>query len=286
MRFIIVTGMSGAGKSEAVNLLEDIGYYCIDNMPPAFLLNFAELCYNSFGKFDKVAIVCDIRGGEMFEHLAESLSELKHKGYNYELLFLDAKDETLIKRYKESRRKHPLSEDDRLPESIAKERAKMNAFKDIATHIIDTSFTSRKEFQDKLASLFSDSLENKGIIINVISFGFKHGIPMDSDLIFDVRFLPNPFYIPELKQKSGLEREVSEYVMSFSQSQDFQNKLFDMIDFLIPHYIEEGKSQIVIAIGCTGGKHRSVTFAHRLGEHLKDSNYRVFTTHRDYDKSS
>jgi UPF0042 nucleotide-binding protein len=278
--------MSGAGKSEAVNLLEDIGYYCIDNMPPAFLLNFAELCYNSFGKFDKVAIVCDIRGGEMFEHLAESLSELKHKGYNYELLFLDAKDETLIKRYKESRRKHPLSEDDRLPESIAKERAKMNAFKDIATHIIDTSFTSRKEFQDKLASLFSDSLENKGIIINVISFGFKHGIPMDSDLIFDVRFLPNPFYIPELKQKSGLEREVSEYVMSFSQSQDFQNKLFDMIDFLIPHYIEEGKSQIVIAIGCTGGKHRSVTFAHRLGEHLKDSNYRVFTTHRDYDKSS
>ena len=282
MRFVIITGLSGAGKSQAVDVLEDAGYYCIDNMPPSFISKLAELCYNSFGKYNKVAIVCDIRGGEMFEHLSESILELKHKGYRYEVLFLDANDETLIKRYKESRRKHPLSEDERLPEAIAREREMLSDLKQNATHIIDTSNTSRKELEIKLLQIFSDPEEYKGIVVNVLSFGFKHGIPLDADLVFDVRFLPNPFYIEALKNKSGLEKEVSDYVMKFPQSNDFKEKLFDMVDFLLPHYMEEGKTQVVIAIGCTGGKHRSVTFAQLLTEHLKKRNYRVYCTHRDY----
>ncbi|MCK9478393.1 MAG: RNase adapter RapZ [Firmicutes bacterium] len=281
MRFIIITGMSGAGKSQAVNALEDIGYYCIDNMPPAFISNFAEICCNSFTKFNKVAIVCDIRGGEMFEHLDESLLELGKKGYQYDLLFLDANDSTLIKRYKETRRKHPLSNSDRLPEAIAKEREVLKGLKSKATHIIDTSHSTSRQFKDRLTELFGDTSENKSIVINILSFGFKYGIPIDSDLIFDVRFLPNPFYISELKNKSGLDAEVSDYVMKFPQSIEFQEKLYDMVDFLIPHYIEEGKSQIVISIGCTGGKHRSVTFTHQLTEHLKDKGCRVFEVHRD-----
>lgn len=281
MRFVIITGLSGAGKSQAVDVLEDAGYFCVDNLPPSFISKFAELCFSSQGKLNKVAMVCDIRGGEMFGELAKSLEDLKSRGLNCELLFLEANDETLIKRYKESRRKHPLMMDDRLPEAIARERKMLEEIKSSATHIIDTSTTTRQQFKSQLLQIYSENDQSQGLVINVISFGFKYGIPLDADLVFDVRFLPNPYYIPELKSISGLNDKVAEYVMSFPQSQEFKNKLFDMIDFLLPHYVEEGKSQIVIAIGCTGGMHRSVTFARYLAEHLKEKGFRAYTTHRD-----
>lgn len=282
MRFVIITGMSGAGKSQAVNILEDSGYYCIDNMPPSFITKFAELCFSSNGKLSRVAMVCDTRGGDMFSQLSASLLELKNNGYAYEVLFLEASDETLIKRYKETRRKHPMADDERLPETIARERKLLEDIKKSATHIINTSITTRQELKQQLLHTFSDIDKNQSMVINILSFGFKYGIPLDADLVFDVRFLPNPFYIPELKEKSGLDSEVSDYVMSFPQSQEFKEKLYDMVDFLIPHYIQEGKSQVVITIGCTGGKHRSVTFAQLLTKHLKEKNYRVYSTHRDY----
>lgn len=287
MRFVIITGLSGAGKSQAVNILEDAGYYCVDNLPPSFITKFAELCFSSQGKLSNVAIVCDIRGGEMFGELAKSIYELKLKGFKYEILFLEANDETLIKRYKESRRKHPLSvTEERLSEAIARERKMLQEIKLSATHIIDTSATTRQQFRSQIMQIYSENETNHGIVINVMSFGFKYGIPLDADLVFDVRFLPNPYYILELREKSGLNDEVADYVMNFKQSQEFKKKLFDMIDYLIPHYIEEGKSQIVISIGCTGGMHRSVTFARYLADHLKENSYRVYTTHRDYKGNS
>ncbi|MDD3766848.1 MAG: RNase adapter RapZ [Eubacteriales bacterium] len=281
MRFVIITGLSGAGKSQAVDVLEDSGYFCVDNLPPSFISKFAELCFSSQGKLNKVAMVCDIRGGEMFGELAKSLEDLKSKGFNFELLFLEANDETLIKRYKESRRKHPLMTDDRLPEAIARERKVLEEIKSSATHIIDTSTTTRQQLKSQLLQIYAENDKNQGIVINIISFGFKYGIPLDADLVFDVRFLPNPYYIPELKNLTGLNDEVVDYVMSFPQSKEFKEKLFDMIDYLLPHYIEEGKSQIVIAIGCTGGMHRSVTFARHLAGHIKSSGFRAYTTHRD-----
>ncbi len=282
MRFVIITGLSGAGKSQAVNILEDAGYYCVDNMPPSFISKFAELCFSSQGKLNRVAMVCDIRSGDMFGELSENLRELKRNGYAYEVLFLEANDETLIKRYKETRRKHPLSVDDRLPEAIARERALLSEVKDSATHVVNTSSTSRMQLQRQLLDIFSESDLNKRITVNVVSFGFKYGIPLDADLVFDVRFLPNPYYISELKEKSGLEAPVSDFVMKFTQSKAFYDKLVDMVDFLIPYYIEEGKSQVVIAIGCTGGRHRSVTFAELLVKHIQEGKYRVHATHRDY----
>ncbi|OQB14528.1 MAG: glmZ(sRNA)-inactivating NTPase [Firmicutes bacterium ADurb.Bin193] len=285
MRFVIITGMSGAGKSQAMKIFEDAGYYCVDNIPLFFVPKFAELCMSSQGKIKRAAVVCDIRGEDIFGQISENLKELKEKGYKYEILFLDANDETLIKRYKETRRKHPLSVDDRLPEAIAKERKMLDEIRVNATHVIDTSLLSIQNLKAKLLKLFSSDEEKREIVINILSFGFKYGIPLDADLVFDVRFLPNPYYIVELKDKGGLSKDVSDYVMSFPQSVEFMNKLFDMMDFLIPHYLEEGKSQVVVAIGCTGGKHRSVTFAEKLGEHLRAMNKKVHTIHRDYKKS-
>ena len=281
MRFVIVTGMSGAGKSQVVNALEDAKYYCIDNMPPSLIAKFAELCFSSNNNIDKIAMVCDIRSGAMFGELLHWLHNLKTYGFEYELLFLDASDEVLIKRYKETRRKHPLSRGERLPDTITRERAILKKLKLSATHIIDTSELSLKQLKAQLLGIYGENERTQGLVINVVSFGFKHGIPLDADLMLDVRFLPNPYYVEELKPKCGLDDEVADYVMSFPQSVEFRDMLYNMIDYLIPYYTAEGKSQLVIAIGCTGGQHRSVTFARYLTEHLNQNGARVYSTHRD-----
>lgn len=281
MKILIITGLSGAGKSQAVHSLEDIGYYCIDNMPPTLIPKFAQLCYASAGKMDKAAIVCDIRGGDMFGELAAALDELADSGYDYEILFLEADNSALVKRYKESRRKHPLNQDNRLVDAIAKEREILSDIRTRARYIIDTTNKSQAMLKAEVAGLFSEAAPDRSMVINVLSFGFKNGIPLDADLVFDVRFLPNPYYIDTLREQTGMDKPVSDYVMQFEQSRAFLQKLCDMMAFLVPYYIEEGKSQLVVAIGCTGGHHRSVTIANALTSFLKESNYRAFVTHRD-----
>ncbi len=282
MNFLIVTGMSGAGKSSVKKFLEDIGYYCIDNMPPALMLPFAQVCSRSDIKIDKIAFVTDLRGGNLFNELFKTLDAIKKAGFTYEILFLDASTKTLVHRYKETRRTHPLSAGDTITDGINKERMLLSDVRKIADNIIDTTSLSPSQLREELCSIYSKGNKYKGIVIDIISFGFKNGIPMDVDLVFDVRFLPNPFYIEELKHKSGLDKEVRDYVTSFPQTIEFEKKLQDMISFLIPYYIEEGKNQLIISIGCTGGKHRSVTIAERLGEFLKSKNYRTVIEHRDY----
>lgn len=284
MRFVILTGMSGAGKSHAVRCMEDLGYYCVDNMPPSLMCKFAEICFNSQDKFDKVALVCDSRGREFFEEIFSSLNELASTGYNYEIVFLDANDEVLIKRFKETRRKHPFSETLLLGDAIKSERKMLEELKDRANHIIDTSEKTPQQLKKEIVNIFSPNTAINGIIINIMTFGFKHGLPLDADLMFDVRFLPNPFYIPELKKLTGEDKSVSDYVMNFEQSKKFLEKLTDMIDYLLPHYVDEGKSQLVIAIGCTGGRHRSVAIAEKLFKHLKSSGQHVTISHRDSTK--
>ena len=286
MRLVIITGLSGAGKSQAIRCMEDFGYYCIDNMPPVFIPKFAELCYSSGGKLDRVAMVSDIRGGELFSQLFESLRELQAHGYPYEILFLDASDAALVKRYKESRRMHPLSggTDGRLKDAIARERRLLAEVRSKANSLIDTTDMSQKQLRAELAAIFAN--DGCGSMnVNILSFGFKYGIPIDADMVFDVRFLPNPFYIPELKKHTGMERCVADYVLSFEQSRKFLQMLKDMLDFLMPQFVEEGKRHLVIAIGCTGGKHRSVTFAEALFKHLQPS-YAVNVIHRDYQKDT
>ena len=283
MKLIIVTGLSGAGKSRAIQCLEDIGYFCIDNMPPQLLLKFVEL-YRSGETKKGIAIVCDIRSGSMFSELSRSLEELQAAGHNYDVLFLEASDETLIKRYKETRRVHPLSGDGRIIDGIEKEREILADVRKKATHILDTSLLSSGQLSEQISEIYKGENYFDGIIINVMSFGFKNGIPLDSDLVFDVRFLPNPFYIPELKDHTGLESCVSDYVMSFEQSREFLERLSDMVEYLIPHYIEEGKTRLVIGIGCTGGHHRSVTIAEALYKRLKENKHNALSTHRDIQK--
>lgn len=280
MKFVIVTGMSGAGKSQALNALEDMGFFCIDNLPPQLIMKFADLVYHSSEKMKNTALVCDIRSGDM-QQLHEALDELYENGYEYETLFLDASDEVLVKRYKETRRQHPLAKEGSVTDGIKQERKTLESLREHATHILDTSMMKASGLKENLQSLYGSGETQSRIVINVMSFGFKYGIPLDSDLVFDVRFLPNPFYIPELKEHTGLESCVFDYVMGFEQSREFLKRLTDMIEYLIPHYIEEGKLQLVIAIGCTGGHHRSVTIAEALSKALEESNYRVITAHRD-----
>lgn len=283
MNLIIITGLSGAGKSRAIQCLEDIGYFCIDNMPPQLLLKFVEL-YRANESAKGIAIVCDIRSGKMFSQLSSSLDELTAAGHSYDILFLEASDETLIKRYKETRRQHPLSGNGRIIDGISKEREMLREVRSRATHILDTSMLKSSQLAEQIAQIYSGHSKFDGLIINVMSFGFKYGIPLDSDLVFDVRFLPNPFYIEELKNHTGLESCVSDYVMSFEQSREFLSKLTDMVEYLIPHYIEEGKTQLVIGIGCTGGHHRSVTIAEALYKKLKENHHNALSTHRDIQK--
>ncbi|MGE4283620.1 MAG: RNase adapter RapZ [Clostridia bacterium] len=286
MRFVIITGMSGAGKSQAIRCMEDLGYYCIDNMPPTLIPKFAEICFQSQGKIEKIALVIDIRGGDLFSELFNGLEALKEAGYMYEILFLEASDEVLIKRYKESRRKHPLAVEGRVVEAVEAERNLLEDVRKRADHIIDTSNLLPRQLKDQLTSIFIEGKQYQGIIITILSFGFKYGIPLDSDLVFDVRFLPNPYYISTLKEHTGLNEDVKSYVIKWPQAGEFLVKLDEMLEFLIPHYIEEGKSQLVVSIGCTGGKHRSVTIAEALGEYLIKKNHRVVINHRDMDKDS
>lgn len=284
MKFLIVTGLSGSGKSGAVNVLEDIGYYCIDNIPPQLIPKFAEICINN-GQMQKVAIVTDIRGGELFFELDEGLNYLKSNNLDTSILFLDASDEVLIKRYKETRRKHPLDEQchGSLQRAINTEREVLASVREHADYYIDTSELSMNQLKETVYSLFLDN-PNESMVVKVMSFGFKYGVSREADLVFDVRCLPNPFYIPELKQHTGLESCVRDYVLSFEQSQTLVKKLEDMLDFLIPLYIHEGKSQLVIAFGCTGGKHRSVTFAETIYKYLSDKNMKCRICHRDINK--
>ena len=281
MEFLIITGMSGAGKSQAVKALEDINYYCMDNVPPSLLPEFASLCRESKKSIEKVAIVVDIRGGIFFDDLFKSLDFLESEGFKHEILFLDAKDSILTKRFKELRRPHPLTPDGRVLDGIETERLKLKEVKAKANHLIDTSNLTTAMLKEEIHRIFLEGKEHKKLSVSIISFGFKLGIPIDCDLVFDVRFLPNPHYIDELKNKTGNDEEVQKYVMKFSESNEFFRKLTGMVDFLIPHYIKEGKSQLVIGIGCTGGKHRSVTIANMLGDYIEKDNYRTVVTHRD-----
>ena len=286
MRFVIVTGMSGAGKTSVLKFLEDINFFCVDNLPPALLPKFAELCYEQEGEIERVAMGIDIRGGRLFNDLFEVLSDLQSKGYEYEILFLDASDEVLIKRYKETRRSHPLSRNGSIQEGILKEREILRNVKTKATYIIDTSQALTRQLKEQSNGIFVENKKHENLVITIQSFGFKYGIPTDSDLVFDVRFLPNPFYISELKELTGNDEPVSSYVMQFEESQLFLNKLVDMVEFLIPLYIKEGKNNLVISIGCTGGKHRSVTLANALYQALGQEKHTLLLQHHDIEKDA
>lgn len=282
MRFVIVTGLSGAGKTQAIRSLEDLGYFCVDNLPPTLIPKFAEACYQTDGRIDRIALVIDIRGGKFFDDLFVSLKYLKEQNYGYEILFLDATDEVLIKRFKESRRKHPLAPDGRILNGITEERNKLEEVKTNADQIVDTSKLTTRELREAIWKIYSEEgqVENE-LMITVLSFGFKYGIPVDSDLVFDVRFLPNPFYIPELKKYSGLDEPVIKYVLGYKETQTFIDKLDDMLEFLIPNYLNEGKRQLILSIGCTGGRHRSVAIANAIYEKLKAKGHKVNIDHRD-----
>lgn len=282
MEFVIITGMSGAGKSQAMKAMEDIGYYCMDNLPPALLPKFAELCYQSKRTIDKVAVVVDIRGGIFFEDLFKGLEDLEEKSIKYRILFLDAEDSVLIKRYKELRRPHPLNPNGRIIEGIGQERVLLEEVKNKADYIIDTSKLTIGMLKEEISKIFVEGKELRRLTISVVSFGFKHGILLDADLVFDVRFIPNPYYIPELRDLTGEDTNVKDYVFAWEQTRTFVKKLLDMLEFLIPYYIKEGKTQLIIGIGCTGGKHRSVAIASKIEDKLKEKGHRAIVNHRDY----
>lgn len=287
MRFVIVTGMSGAGKSTALKMLEDMGYFCVDNLPIPLMPKFAEMMSTPDTEVTNVALGIDIRGGQAFQSLEKNLRQIDEIGIHYEILFLDAGDDILVKRYKETRRQHPLGGGGHIDRGIAKEREKIAFLKMQATYILDTSKMLTRELRLELEKIFVEGKDFKNLYITVMSFGFKYGIPQDADLVFVVRFLPNPYYIEELKPKTGNDAEVREYVMESEKAQEFLLRLTGMIEFLIPNYILEGKNQLVIAIGCTGGKHRSVTLANALYEFLgKKENYGVRIEHRDIGKDA
>lgn len=282
MRFVIVTGMSGGGKRTALKMLEDIGFYCVDNLPVALIGKFVELIVTPNSEVTKVALGIDVRAGQSFDEVTGILNQLKEAGCTFDMLFMEASDSVLLKRYKESRRMHPLSPEGRVEEGIRKERVILKPIRDRSDYVIDTSKLLTRELKEELDHIFIGNASYNSLIISVISFGFKYGIPADADLVFDVRFLPNPFYIDELKHKTGQDKEVQDYVMSFPETGQFMDKLTDMIRFLIPNYVKEGKYQLVIAVGCTGGKHRSVTLANELYSRLKNQGeYGLTVSHRD-----
>ena len=287
MKFVIITGMSGAGKGTAVKIMEDMGYYCVDNLPISLIEKFAELSMASNDEMEKVAVSIDIRNNNALSELGEVLERIRAQGISFEILFLEAEDEVLIKRYKETRRNHPLSGGDRIDKGIVLEREKLEFLKKQADYIIDTSRLLTRELKLELEKIFVQNQDYKSLFVTILSFGFKYGIPTDSDLVFDVRFLPNPYYVEGLRAKNGNDKEVQDFVMQYQESHDFLDKLQDMVEFLIPNYISEGKNQLVISIGCTGGKHRSVTLANELYNRLKEnSGYGIKIEHRDIGKDA
>ena len=288
MKFIILTGMSGAGKSTAIKMMEDIGFYCVDNLPIPLLEKFVELSdLQQNAELQKVAVGIDIRNGQALEELKNVLARIKSTGASYEILFLDAEDSVLVKRYKETRRNHPLSGGGRVDKGIAEERKRLAFLKEGADYIIDTSRLLTRELKAELEKIFVQNQDYKNLFITILSFGFKYGIPADSDLVFDVRFLPNPYYVEGLRAKTGNDKEIQDYVFQFDEAHTFLDKLSDMLNFLIPNYIAEGKNQLVISIGCTGGKHRSVTLANALYQKLSGNReYGIKIEHRDIGKDA
>lgn len=286
MQLLIVTGMSGAGKSSVMDVMEDIGYYCIDNIPPKLISKFVDLCRQSESEISKVAVAVDIRTGDMFTEIFRSWQELKNApDVEVKVLFIDAAHEVLIKRYKETRRKHPLQEkfNGNILEAIEYEASQLSQLREIADYFIETTSLTASQLKEQIKVIFLEK-SSDSLLIKVMSFGFKYGVATDSDLVFDVRCLPNPYYIDELRSHTGCDDCVRDYVMSFDQSKELFNKLCDLIDYLIPLYVHEGKSQLVIAFGCTGGKHRSITFAELMAKHLSEKDYRVQKYHRDITK--
>ncbi|MDE7014878.1 MAG: RNase adapter RapZ [Kineothrix sp.] len=282
MRFVIVTGMSGGGKRTALKMLEDTGFYCVDNLPVPLIEKFVELVDTPGSEIKKVALGLDVRADQPFGEVHRILENLKKIGYKYEVLFMDASERVLLKRYKESRRLHPLALEGRVEDGVRKEREILKSMKESSDYVIDTSNLLTRELKEEINRIFVMNEEYNSLMVTILSFGFKNGIPADSDLVFDVRFLPNPYYIDELKPQTGNDKAVQDYVMNFPEAEEFLSKLEDMIHFLIPLYIKEGKYQLVIGIGCTGGKHRSVTLANELYKHMKNKgNYGLKIYHRD-----
>jgi UPF0042 nucleotide-binding protein len=285
MKFIVITGISGAGKSLVAKYLEDLGYFCVGNLPPSLIPKFAEICSQSGGKMDKIALVIDVRGGELLNDLFPALDVLKAAGLSYSIMFMEASDKVLVKRYKESRRMHPLAAEGRLIKAINEERYLLEKIKKRANHIIDTSNLTPRQLKEEITGIIEEGKVFKGMIINIISFGFKYGVPIECDLVFDVRFVHNPYYINSMRRLTGKNDAVKEYVLKFNETTEFLSKLTDMLDFLIPNYIKEGKAQLVIGIGCTGGRHRSVVIADTLHKVLTEKQYSVIVDHRDIDKN-
>ena len=285
MEILIITGLSGGGKSRAASYLEDIGYYTVDNLPAEMMVKFADFCAGSSGRYDRVALVYDVRSGEPTDILIETLERLKASGVNCRMLFLEADNQTIVNRYKETRRMHPLQKKgESVEQAIRREREWMQPVRDHADFVLDTSALSIAKLRSELLDLFGQQGDRGGLAVNILSFGFKHGIPIEADLVFDVRCMPNPFYIPELREKTGLDQPVADYVFSFRQTHDFMEKLRDLLTFSLPLYAEEGKTELVIAVGCTGGRHRSVAMTHALAEDIRNLGYRVRENHRDMNR--
>lgn len=282
MEILIISGLSGSGKSRAATYLEDIGYYIVDNLPAEMMVKFADFCAASSGRYDRVALVYDVRAAEPFDLLIDTLERLKTTGVNCRMLFLEASTKTIINRYKETRRVHPLSgKGYNIEQAVQVEREMMWPIRDHADFIVDTTSFSTAKLRSELLNLFGDQSDRTGLSVNVLSFGFKHGIPIEADLVFDVRFMPNPYYVAELKEKTGLDEYVRDFVLGFQQTRSFLEKLQEMLTFLLPLYAEEGKTMLVIAIGCTGGHHRSVAVAHEVADYIMKAGYPVTENHRD-----
>ncbi len=282
MEILVITGLSGSGKSQAASYLEDMGYYTVDNLPAEMMVKFAEFCVSAGGRYDRVALVYDIRAGEPFAGLTEVMTRIRAMGVTCHMLFLEASSATIINRYKETRRTHPLSVGGKsIEDSVRAERELLQPIRDHADFILDTTSLSTAKLRSEIGNLFGGQSDRMGLNVNVLSFGFKHGIPIEADLVFDVRFTPNPFYVPELRSQSGLDAPVYDYVFSFEQTRDFMDKLRDLMDFLLPLYRAEGKTMLVVAVGCTGGRHRSVAIARALSESLERLGYAVSLYHRD-----
>lgn len=286
MRFVIVTGMSGAGKSTTLKTLEDMGYFCVDNLPIQLIKRFAQIAYGEDNDINDVAIGVDIRSGVYLKQLSECLAELKKSEYNYEILFLDSNDDVLIKRYKETRRNHPLARNGRVEDGIKKERSQIAFLRKEADYIIDTTSLLTRELKAELDKIFIENAEYNNFIVTIVSFGFKYGIPTDADMVFDVRFLPNPYYDLELRPLTGNDEAIQNFVMQYDESKEFLNRTTDLLEFLIPNYIKEGKNGLVVGVGCTGGKHRSVTLANWICKELQNLPYSVRIEHRDIEKDT